>query len=57
MKTFEVTVKDDFLGKELTGTFEADTTEEAEQIAREDFAIDLDTFEENVNIVSIVEVA
>ena len=55
-KTYEVTVRDSFLKKDLTETFEAETAADAEEMAREDFAIDLDTSPEDIEIVSIKEV-
>lgn len=42
-----ITVKDDFLGMELTGEFES--VEEAKAF----YAVELDTFEEDINIIKI----
>ena len=55
-KTYNVTVRDSVLKKDLTGTIEAETAAEAGEMAREEFAVDLDTFPEDVEIVSITEI-
>lgn len=55
MRKFEITVRDSFLKKEFAEVFEAETKEDAEQEAREIYAEQLDTFEDEVEIVSIKE--
>ena len=56
MKTFEVVVRDECFKVDLTGYFEAETQDAAEELAREEFAMDLDTSPEDIEIVSIKEV-
>ncbi len=57
MNIYTVKVQDDFFGMELSGKFEAATAAEAEEMAREDFAVDLDTNPQDIIIVNIAEEA
>lgn len=56
MKRFEIVVRDSFFKKDFTGVFEGETQEEAEQECREFYAVELDTFEAAVEIVSVKEI-
>lgn len=50
MNKYKITIRDDMFG-EFTGEFIAYGLEEAEQIAREHYALELDTFQEDIEIV------
>lgn len=57
MNIYTVKVQDDIFKMELSGKFEAATAAEAEEMAREDFAFELDTCPQEIKIVSITEEA
>lgn len=50
-----ITVKDSFFNKELTGKFKADTKKEATLEAKKYYAMELDTFPEEIKIVDVTE--
>lgn len=54
MKKYLITVFDDFFNLNLSGDFFADNEEAAKQEAREFYAQELDTTENDVKIVSCV---
>lgn len=54
MNKYVITVYDDFFATNLSGDFFAETEEDAKQEAKEFYAQELDTFENDVEIVSCV---
>jgi hypothetical protein len=55
MAKFNITVRDDFFAKNLTGTFEADTLQQAESDAKDFYAQELDCYRDDIVIVSSEE--
>ena len=56
MKLFKVTVFDYFFDVELSGEFEAETSWDAEEQARELYAFDLGTTMEEIDVVAVEEI-
>ena len=56
MRQFKVAVKDEFLRMTLEAKINANSPEEAEKKAREFYCVELDCFEEDVNIIRIEEI-
>lgn len=54
MRRFKFTIKD--LGLTFEAIFNANSQEEAEKKARDFYCVELDCFEEDVNILSIEEI-
>jgi hypothetical protein len=57
MKTFSFTCKDSFFPQSFNGTIQADSIQEATQLIKEEYALNLDTTQEEIEVVSIEEVA
>lgn len=54
MKSFLFVIRD--LGKELEAVYVADSLEHAEDMARDDYAVDLDCSPEDVDIIVMEEI-
>lgn len=50
---YKVTIYDDFFNKEFTATGDFDSKEEAIRILKDEYAYELDTTPEDINIVKI----
>jgi hypothetical protein len=57
MKTFSFTCKDSFFPQSFNGTIQADSIQEATQLIKEEYALNLDTTQEEIEVISIEEVA
>ena len=54
MKSWLIVIRD--LGLEMEAVYVADSKEKAEQMAREDYSVDLDCNPEDVNILIVEEI-
>jgi hypothetical protein len=57
MKTFSFTCKDSFFPQSFNGTIQADSIQEATQLIKEEYALNLDTTQEEIEVISIEQVA
>lgn len=54
MRNFLITIRD--LGVEMDAVYKADTIEEAEALAREDYSVELDCCPADVEIIAMEEI-
>lgn len=54
MNKYKITITDDFFGKELSGEFFSDNQEQAENMALEYYAEELDTDTSNITILKTI---